>query len=404
MKTISKVMIILISILVGGFVACAIWEGDETDTPPRELPQIEAPPPIAPPPVLRTVEPPQVKPPPVRPVNPYRYAQTWCEPHWDMGCKEDADCEDVVDPTGLRTYCSRPRWAMQNNADVKVCMPGRYGPARKEYMRKRLRVYVDHVCEPPDWWETETPCWKYRHQTAAKCRAKKYCDPDDLHDFLRVPAQRESNWKCYEDHVRNPDVRANKTAWVRYAHRYRWHVETDKFGDVVTAYPTLPGYNRHYGDRHRWRGLGLYGQNTPLWITTWDMRAPPEAFCREVPSSEAYLRAARSNWRKINNGVDCDDDGEKDWWGSGVLEDGSALPTWADIHQATSTGKLCPRQKSHDAYAARARKIDIDPDEPIELVRLGERMNPGRQNIVMAWLEVRMDLIPKPGSWLSDLL
>ncbi len=336
--------------------------------------------------------------------NPYRGAARWCEPDWDHQCEKDADCEKVVDPSGLRTYCRTPRWAMKQHVDVKMCAPGRFGPERKEYMRKRLRVYVDHVCDPPDWWETEIPCWSYRYPTHVTCAAKKYCDPDDLHDFLRIPAQREANWKRYADHLRNPDVRANKTAWAKYAKRYRWHIETDKFGEVTKAYPTLPGFNRYYGERKRWRGLGLYGQNTPLWIPTWDMRAPPEAFCREVPSSEAYLRAARHNWRRIFKGVDCDGDGKKDWYGSGILNDGSTLPTWADIHQATSTGKLCPRAKSHELYAVRASKVDIDPDEPIFLVRLGERIEPKRQNLVAAWLEVRMDLIPLPGSWRDALI
>ena len=98
-----------------------------------------------------------------------------------------------------------------------------------------------------------------------------------------------------------------------------------------------------------------------------------------------------------------DGDGKKEWRGSGILSDGSALPTWADIHQATSTGKLCPRAKSHELYAVRASKVDIDPDEPIFLVHLGERIEPKRQNLVAAWLEVRMDFIPLPGSWRDAL-
>ncbi len=381
--------------LTVALVACAVWEANEVEPEPLREPVLEAPPAITPPPVVRPiVTPPKPRP---RAANPHRGAKSWCEPHWDTWCETDGDCSETFDPAGLPTYCRRPRWAMKAKLDVKTCSPGRYGPARKQYMRDRLRVFVDHVCEPPDWWKEDTACWLYEgYRTARECLRKNYCDPDDLQDFLRVPAQRESNWKRYADHMRNPDVAANKTAWRKYAKRYRWHVEVDRFGGVVEAYPTLPGFNRFYGDRHRWRGLGLYGQNTALWIPAWDMRAPPEAFCREVPSSEAYLRTARRVWRKIAGGIDCDGDGERDFYGSGILKDGTVLPTWGDVHQGTSVGKLCPRIKSHDLFAARAAKIDLDADEPIHQVRLGRQIKPARQYLVAAWLQVRMNFVARP--------
>jgi hypothetical protein len=407
MATITRaaLAVAVLILTAAGFVACAVWEATEAE--PDDPPALEAPPALPVPPALRTVVPrkhPERTRKPTethanpRRANPYRGAAQWCgTPFWqDTPCRVDDDCADALDPAGLRTFCRHPRWALQQHVDVKQCRAGRYGPDRKQYMRDRLRVYVDHICEPPDWWESEVGCWRYRSSTAAKCEAKRYCDPDDLHSLLRVVAQRESNWKPYAEHARNPDVRANRSAWAKYAKRYRWRVEMDEHGEVVEQFPTLPGFNRYYGDRLRWKGLGWYGQNTPLWIPAWDRNAPPEAFCREVPSSEAYMRTARSVWRRINKGRDCNGDGEKDWYGSGVLEDGTVLPTWADVHQGASVGKLCPRQKSHDLFAKRSSKIDLDPDEPIRLTRLGERIEPGRQNLVAAWLRVRMNLIPRP--------
>jgi hypothetical protein len=367
------------------FLGCTARGPDAVEVV-RDLPAIE----VARPQDLRPApSPPRLE------ANPHAGARSWCRLEWDQVCERDQDCAGTFDPLGLPTYCLRARWA-KGSADVKVCRPGRFGPVRKQYMRERVRVYVDHVCEPPPWWEEDTACWQYRDNIAWECHAKRYCDPDDLHLFFRVVAQREANWKPYQGHLLNPDIQAAKSSWRKHARRFRWRVQVDKWGEVVEAYPTLPGFNLFYENRWRWRGLGLYGQNTPLWIPAWDMRAPPESFCREVPSSEAYLRTARSVWRKINQGLDCDGDGERDWYGSGILTDGTALPTWADVHQGASVGKLCPRQKPHDLFAARASKINLDADEPIRLVRLGKQIKPARQYLVAAWRQVRMNLVPRP--------
>lgn len=390
---------VAVFLLAAWGVACVVWEAKEVEAEGEALPVLEAPPPLKPPPVLRPVLPPPSPVPPKPPppvVHPYTGAESWCRVEWDKPCERDRDCADTYDPAGLPTYCLRARWAKGESVDARVCRPGRFGPERKQYMRDRIRVYVDHVCEPPDWWEEDTACWQYRDRTAWECHAKKYCDPDDLHLMFRVVAQREANHKPYQGHLLNPDIKAARSSWRKHAHRYRWHVEVDKWGEVTSAYPTLPGFNLFYEDRWRWRGLGLYGQNTPLWITSWDMRAPPESFCREIPSSEAYLRTTRAVWRKINGGVDCDGDGVRDWYGSGILADGTVLPTWADVHQGASVGKLCPRQKPHDKFAARASKIDLDADEPIHLVRLGKQIKPARQYLVAAWLQVRMNLVLRP--------
>jgi len=158
---------------------------------------------------------------------------------------------------------------------------------------------------------------------------------------------RESTVRTWKRHRLDMDVRANREAWARNGPRY--------------------ADNPHYPDRARWEhGLGLYGQiSTRSW--NWDPMAPPEVLCRVVEGTETYLRIARRAWRKLRNGVDCDRDGVREWHGSS--DDG---PTWYDIHEAASRGKLCAKPRGFHRFVQRARNVDLDPLRPVELVELGQ--------------------------------
>ena len=326
-----------------------------------------------------------------KPAGPYSGWRSWCDQEWDMACETDADCDGMADPVGHPLYCGRPRWASEK-VTAKVCRPGRFGRARRRIEVARQRTFVDHVCHPPDWYEPGTKCWQYKWKRAKECKRNKasWCRPDSLQGLLRVVALREATWKPYARHRLNPDIRANASAWMKRADRYGWAVELDKTGAVTKTTKLRNDANPHYGDWWRWsKGLGWYGHNTAVHLPDWDEVAPPEVLCREVEASEAYLRAARRAWRKIASGLDCDKDGERDWYGSGE-HDGKPMPTWADVHQGASGGKLCPLAWSHERFAKRAKRAKLDPNEAIGLGRLGEPIPRDRQNEIAAEIRAVM--------------
>lgn len=265
----------------------------------------------------------------------------WCEPLDQPFCRDASDCAD-----GMR--CVTPWWA-EANTEAKVCaMPW---PTRDErrWRANRLRVVVDHLCKRSDG-----------------------CEPNDLHGYLRVIALRESTWRPWKRGRLNPDLVAAGSAWVKHRDEYA--------GNPAAA------------DPERWStGLGLYSAIPALWLRRWDVMAPPEVLCGEVEATEAHLRAARDQVRKIAGGIDCDGDGHREFTGTSREQS----PSWYDVSR-TNSGKLCPGSEEHqEVFAARAERVGLDPWAPVTVADLGQPIPTDVQDQVAAELRARMDLVPR---------
>ena len=266
---------------------------------------------------------------------------SWCEPLDPPMCRSSSDCS-----AGDR--CVSPWWAASHEA--KVCVRSMPTKAEQRLRASRLRVMVDYVCT-----------------------SSVGCDPHDLHAYLRTLAGRESSWRAWKRHRLGPDIEAAARAWAK-------HRET------FAANPA-----RHNADR--WMtGLGYYGQQPALWLPRWDADAPPETLCGEVESTEAHLRGARDQVRKIRRGVDCDGDGEREFFGTACLPDaGGCSPSWYDASRANS-GSLCPGNLEHrQRFEMRARSLGLDPWAPITAAQLGVAIPRERQDEIAADLRAAMD-------------
>jgi hypothetical protein len=265
---------------------------------------------------------------------------SWCEPLDPPLCREQADCS-----AGER--CVPPWWA--STTEAKVCARSMPGRVERRWRADRLRVVVDHVCT----------------------RARG-CEPTDLHAYLRTLVSRESSFRPWKRHRLNPDLEANADAWAKHRERF--------------------ANNPASANADRWlTGLGYYGQIPALWLPRWDADAPPETLCGEVESTEVHLRAARDQVRKIARGVDCDRDGERDYFGSACSPDaGGCSPSWYDASRANS-GSLCPGDREHRRrFEARAREAGLDPWAPITAADLGVEIPRDRQDAIAADLRDAM--------------
>ena len=352
----------------------------------RPAPSLPTPPTVVP-------DAPEAATPPEEASNPYEGWSTWCDQEWDWACEDDGDCAGMTDPVGHPLFCGRPRWA-RGNEDVtaKVCRPGAFGLSRRRSEKKRLRVFVDAVCHPPDWYEPGTECWQYKWKKARECKQANWCDPDKLAAFLGLIALRESTWKPYVRHHLNPDIHANETAWGNRDEDYGWDIAIDEYGNIASAKRLRPDANDHYPEMGRWStGVGWYGQNAPIYVQEWDVEAPPEILCREVEASESYLRVTRRVWKKVRSGLDCDQDGEREFFGSATLN-GEPWPSLADVHQGASGGKICPRANFHERFVRRAKRAKLNAYEPIMLEQLGEPIPKATQNEMAAEIRAAMKL------------
>lgn len=298
--------------------------------------------PLLPVPMLPTLDVFTLSPPEPEPVveQPRRDERAgWCEPLDPPPCPADRRCPDG-------TECVTPWWA---SGDVEVCsMPTPDKDGRRVQV-ERLGVFVDHVCQPADG-----------------------CRPGQLLAYLRLLAVRESSLRPWKRHRLDPDLAANELAWSR--HRA-------KFAENPAAV-----------DPDRWMtGLGLYAQIPALWLPRWDVDAPPEVLCGVVESTEVHLRAARDQVRKIGGGVDCDGDGEPDYWGSACEESEPCRPSWYDASR-TNSGSLCPGDEDHRRrFAERAADVGLDPWALVGSADLGEPIPRAEQDAVAELLRERMD-------------
>lgn len=305
---------------------------------PGALPRLHlAMPALAPPPSSRPAMP------ATEPPRAHDERASWCEPLDPPLCRSSSDCD-----AGQR--CVSPWWAATHEA--KVC--ARPWPTRAEqrWQAERLRVVVDHVCD-----------------------RSRGCDPNDLHAYLRTLVGRESSWRAWKRHRLGPDIEANADAWIKHRQKF--------------------ATNPASANADRWMtGLGYYAQIPALWLPRWDADAPPETLCGEVESTEAHLRGARDQVRKIRRGVDCDRDGEREFFGTACEPDaGGCSPSWYDVSRANS-GSLCPGDLEHrQRFETRARSLGLDPWAPVVPAQLGAAIPLEQQDEIAAQLRERMDAL-----------
>ncbi len=176
--------------------------------------------------------------------------------------------------------------------------------------------------------------------------------------------------------------------------------------DYPIGVEIIEGGSPHYKDEFRWQfGLGPFGQNTALWVHSWDVNAPPEILCQEVPAIELYLRRARRVVADYQHGIDC---GGVKYHGMSIkiLENGQEVvveqPSWVDIHRATSGGKYCPRKSKKASFynkklRGRLKSVGIRPDEPVTADMLGEPIPKDIQNErAMELLSILEEKLPPP--------
>lgn len=358
--------------------------------------------------------------------SPYKGWQNWCEPTWyEAECKKEKDCRGKSHPVhrGAPFKCLNPWWAESD--ELKICAPGGATKTERRWRHARLRELVSQMYfDEPDhceWtWEMESKPkrpkkfhrrWadgRQMHHQNWRCQ-KEWGRAERLTNFLWVPYRRETTGRPFKRHRLNPDEAANKKAYVREASAYGWTVELacEVEGRSVARCPryrsgpmkgkrrvyikdTYPDpeaeqHNPYYGDRHRWEyGLGPVGKNTAYGVQDWDVMAPPEILCLEVPGFEAYLRDARQAVRIYGGkGVDCGDGYQGLYTGRAVVRDPITgepseinLPSWFDVHRVASAGAWCPKKGKKAAehrrnFRKRMEAGGLNPDSPVTEAMLG---------------------------------
>lgn len=333
--------------------------------------------------------------------DPYAGYETWCESLHKTVCecpeRDPIECERPTeacsdDRTGREQKCIRPRWARNAGAWTYRCYPRWLRSSEQRTQREVQRLIVEQLCKPPAWaddlekWGTENKmgddpsklCWRLKGGSKAlgRCRTGHFCQPKKLAEVLALVAARESSWDNATSHELNRDVTANRISYAKAKER-GWYEG-----------------NPHFSQQDRWeRGYGWHGFNAALHVRYWDPKAPPEILCRQVESTEVYLRKARHAFRKLWSMYG--DKRERVY----ALDTGEAIAvkgvTWYDIHRAVSTGSLTPakiittRKWSNGSkkwvptgFVGRARTslYDIDPFESVMWEMLGDGIPPERQN------------------------
>ena len=372
-------------------------EGDATATTTADpvlmvmsAPEIEAP---------KLVEPEELESTP----DPYAEHDSWCEDLYKMNCecpaRDPVVCKAPKEPcpldrSGHVQECRRPGWAIREDSNAYQCMPKWLNRAQRQKQRESIRLIVGELCEPPRWakdlsaWgknrrmgtDPSKLCWHLpgRSKTLKQCMGKHFCQPDKLVKLLALVAFRESTMMHDTIHELNLDVEANRDAYAK-AQKRGWYEG-----------------NPHFTDIHRWsQGYGWYGFNAALHVFYWDRKAPPEILCRQVESTEVYLRKARKAFQKLwgmygdhTMRVYTLDTGEK------VTVKGV---TWYDLHRAASSGKLYPEKviktrrwsKKKEKWIkvgfvsrARSKKVRLDPFETVMFEMLGKPIPRHKQNQV----------------------
>lgn len=247
------------------------------------------------------------------PSLPEPQTQALCEPVDLKFCESDSECGEDLN-------CRR---SIALGEDVKVCIKPM--PSRREKLEVKKKVL------------------DVAKSLGASMNAQR---------LLGLVALRESSWRPYKAHNLSPDIVSTRTAW-------------DRLRTVYTD-------NEFYGDRSRWRTLGLYGMNSPLWVKTWDAASPPEVLCDYRVATWLYLNKISKSEATFRSGVNCDDNPDREF--HGLRPEG---PTWEDIHRASSSGKYCPSFTEHgkkrsEGFRRRAKKVGLNPLGIVQENRLRE--------------------------------
>jgi hypothetical protein len=265
---------------------------------------------------------------PSAPRDPYEGWDRWCEGP-TTPCSRDADC--APDRTGRARKCIRPWWSK----DERVCAIPFAARGEVAATKAKVRRIVDGQC-------------------GSGCNAEK------LWKFVSIVAARESSWRTWKQHRLDPDVRAAKHTWSKYAALY--------------------ADNPHRAARQRWQGWGLLGQQSPTFAMLWDVDgAPPEVLCRPVVAVATYLSMARRAWRK--------------------QADLGIAPTWNTVHAAVSLGKVRPTEDALAGFRRQAERVGLDPDERIGLRQLGQVLgaSPEARNATAALLDADLLVASRRG-------
>lgn len=155
----------------------------------------------------------------------------------------------------------------------------------------------------------------------------------DFAKFLVLVAQRESSLQRGLVHRLAPDVEGSAAAWRRTRDLY-------------------PG-NPWADDASRWQTFGLFGMNSNYFTRVWDATSDPEILCDAVVDVLVYQRAAARIVAKLRRS-------------------GACAPTWANVHAAVSSGKLCPGASRVANFRRRAMRAGLDPSDIVTGADLGK--------------------------------
>ena len=302
--------------------------------------------------------------------DPYAGWDTWCEPPWvEVSCKTSSDCEGVGHPSPRSLTCMTPYWARNFDGKPKFCVAGYARPGELSYEKEWLRTLLAE-----QYFEQKHCKFDGRpiHEESWRCQQDKQRHAAvALHSYLWMVMIRESSSRPWKRHSLSADQKANESAWGTRSEKYGWEVVVDK-DENVTMRRLANNPNEHYRNRRRWMGLGYFGQNSPLWVHRWSVHAPPEILCRRVESVETYLRKARSVVRRWEKGIKC----KGEMWVN-------TEPTWADVHRAVSSGKVCPSDtgtSSTPSLERRAKQVGLDINHRVTLASFGTPIQKEGQN------------------------
>ncbi len=353
---------------------------------------------------------------------------SWCEPmHYEIECKTHKDCEGKTHVSGRNDAlkCLHPWWA-EKGSDLRICNPGGASRTERRWRYARLRelvgqAYFDET-EHCEWaWEVEenkhgtksfNRVWadgKQMHHQNWRCQ-REWARAKKLTDFLWVPYKRETSARPFKRHRLDPDAAANAKAWVKEASVYGWKIELACAQPKRTAKncpryrhgpmkgkrmlyvksaepdPEAEQVNPHYGEEYRWSyGLGPVGKNTGYGVQDWDIMAPPEVLCLEVPGIEASMRDIRGAVKVYRGTRPPTCDGEP-YRGRAIKivedENGEKIevevdaPSWYDVHRVASAGAWCPKKsakatKLRRNFTKQMKARGLRPAEPVTEAMVG---------------------------------
>ena len=122
--------------------------------------------------------------------------------------------------------------------------------------------------------------------------------------------------------------------------------------------------NPFAADADRWQTYGLFGMNSNYFTPVWDKTGDPMALCDAVVDVLVYQRAA---WRVLTK----------------LSKTGACEPTWANVHAAVSSGKLCPPEARLADFRRRASRAGVDPGQIVTQAALGRGPSRTEQAAVM---------------------